>query len=316
MSRVLTIFILFVFLISCGKDDVVITAVDDEIQAWLDTMNIVATRDDSGIYFYEEMGNTSGSRPGDGSVVAIYYTLSDLNGNTIASYQRGNGDSLLFKLGASAVFPVGVNTCVSLMRLGETYNFVLPPGQAYQQLTSGAINASLIALLQIELVGIHNEGDLFAQETVDIQSYIDANFLDSLAINPLDSTELFPASGIVYKRQRAGSGALPLNGDTIIVNYNGRFINDTGFDSESDFEWIFGSNQPRQLLSGFEFGVSLMQQGEEALIMLPSSQGYRESALVIPNSITGDLIQDAIIPDYVATVPPYRTLLFEITRTN
>ena len=151
---------------------------------------------------------------------------------------------------------------------------------------------------------------------MDIQTYIDDNSINDLSLNPVDSTVLFPASGIVYKRRSVGTGPLPLNGDTIIVNYTGRFTNNANFASDSDFEWTFGSNQPRPLLPGFEFGVSQMQIGEDALIMIPSSQGYRESALVIPRLITGELILDAIIPDYVADVPPYRTLLFEITRTN
>ncbi len=317
MIRISTIFILLVLLISCGKDDVVITPVDDEIQAWLDTMNITASREDNtGIYYYPEVANPSGAQAASGSVVAIYYTLSDLNGNVIASHQRSNGDSLIFQLDAAAVYPIGVNTSVSLMRLGETYNFVLPPSQAYQELTSGAINHSLIALLQVELVGIHNESDLFAQELVDIDNYIASNNLNDTNANPLDPVELFSASGISYKRLSAGNGPLPLNGDTIIVDYTGRFINNTTFDSGDDFEWVFGSGQPRELLAGFRFGVSLMQRGERALFMIPSSQGYRESALVIPNFITNDLIEDAIIPDYVSKVPPYRTLLFEITRVN
>ncbi|MEO1255368.1 MAG: FKBP-type peptidyl-prolyl cis-trans isomerase [Bacteroidota bacterium] len=317
MTRFITILGIIIGICSCGKDDVVITEVDDEISAWLDTMNISASRDNgTGIYFYPEVTNSAGTQATNGSVVAIYYTLSDLNGNLIASHRRGNGDSLVFKLGASAVYPVGLDFCVGLMNVGETYNFILPPAQAYRELTSRAINPSVIALLQIELAAVQSEADLFQQDNEDIQAYIDDNFLDSLQINPLDSTVLFDASGIVYKRLRAGNGALPLNGDTIVVDFTGRFLNDASFTSGSGFEWIFGANQPRELLPSFEFGASLMQAGERALIIVPSSQGYRESALIIPDFITNDLINDAIIPDYVSSVPPYRTLLFEITRVD
>lgn len=310
--------IVFSFLLfSCGNDDVTTTSSDEEIQAWLDTANINASRDDdTGIYFYSEVANPAGAQATDGSVVAIYYTLKNLNDNVIASHQRSNGDSLIFKVGASAVYPIGVDFCVSQMRIGEVYNFILPPEQAYADLTSGAINSDLIAHLQIELVGLHDENDLFVQESIDIQEYIDENYLDSLELHPIDSTELFSASGIVYKRQRIGSGSTPLNGDTIIVDYNGRFIDDISFGSDSGVEWIYGSGQPRELLVGFEFGVSLMQTGEQALIMIPSSQGYRESALVIPASISDDLVEDGIIPDYVTSIPPYRTLLFQITRLD
>lgn len=310
------IFILGAILLSCSNDDFVATTVDTEIQAWLDTTGITATRDNTtGIYYYADSINASGTQASPGNVVAIYYTLSDLDGNVLASHQRVNGDSLIFKLGVSAVYPLGADFGVNLMRVGEIYTFILPPNQGYEDLTSGAIDSDFISLLQIQLVGVFNEADLFAQERVDIQQYIDDNFLDSLSLNPVDSTVFFP-NDIGYKRKSVGVGNTPMGGDTVEVNYSGRFIDDTNFDNTDGFRWVFGSNEPRELLSGFEFGVAQMQTSERALIFVPSSQAYRESALVIPEFIAADLVEDAIIPDYVTRVPPYKTLLFEITRVD
>ncbi|MEQ9467981.1 MAG: FKBP-type peptidyl-prolyl cis-trans isomerase [Ekhidna sp.] len=317
MKRSLAILILIYLISACGSDDVTTTSADEEIQAWLDTMNITASRDDNtGIYAYEEVTNPAGAPVTNGSVTAIYYILQDLNGNTIASHQRSDGDSLIFKVGANAVYPIGVDFSVTQMRVGETYHFILPPDQAYADLTSGAINPNLIANLQIELVGVHNENDLFAQEITAIDDYISDNNLNDVVANPTDPVEQFSASGISYKRQRVGTGSIPLNGDTIVVDYSGRFIDDSPFGADSGFEWIYGSGQPRELLVGFEFGVSLMQTGEQALILIPSSQAYRESALVIPAFISGDLVEDGIIPDYVTSIPPYSTLLFQISRID
>ncbi|WP_436518079.1 FKBP-type peptidyl-prolyl cis-trans isomerase [Ekhidna sp. To15] len=312
-----TVILVFVVLLSsCGNDSVVLTTADEEIQAWLDTMNITATRDNSGIYYYADSLNPTGTPAVAGSVAAIYYTLRDPAGNIIAQHQRSNGDSLICKVGASAVYPLGADFGISLMRVGEIYNFILPPDQAYQDLTSGAIDPDLIAHLQITLAAVHAETDLFAQELVDIDSYVTANSLNDTVANPINSVILFPASGISFKRLRAGTGPSPLNGDTIVVDYAGRFIDDSSFGSDSGFEWIYGSGSPRDLLTGFEFAVSLMQTGERALVMIPSSQGYRESALVIPASINDDLVEDAIIPDYATRIAPYSTLLFEITRID
>lgn len=315
--RFVTILILGILICSCGNDDIVRTTVDDEIQAWLDTMNITATRDDNtGIYYYADSLNPGGAQAVSGSVAAIYYTLTDPSGNVISQHQRTNGDSLICKVGASAIYPLGADFGVGLMRVGEIYNFILPPGQAYQDLSSGAIDSDLIAHLQITLAAVHNEADLIAQELVDIDNYIAANNLNDTIANPLNSVKQFPASGISFKRLQAGAGSAPLNGDTIIVDYTGRFIDDTSFGSDTGFQWIYGSDSPRELLVGFEFGVSMMQTGERALVMIPSSQAYRESALIIPASITDDLVEDAIIPDYVTSIPPYSTLLFQITRVD
>ena len=177
------------------------------------------------------------------------------------------------------------------------------------------MDETAIYWLQVEVAAIHNELNLFRQDTIDIEDYITTNKLDSLPLNPVDSTIFFP-SGIAYKRTRVGASPLPLNGDTIIVDYTGTFLDGGTFDSRMGFEWIYGSNEPRELLSGFEFGTSQMQENESGLLFIPSSQGYRESALVIPNFIVNDLIIDDVIPDYVAKVPPYKTLIFDITRLD
>jgi len=231
--RNICIGILGLLLLACGSDDVVSTSADGTIEAWLDSMNISATRDDgSGIYYYAEELNPTGVQASSGGVAAIYYTLSDLNGNVIASHQRSNGDSLIFKMGASAVYPIGIDEAVPVMRVGETYNFILPPEQAYLDLTSGAIHPNLIAHLQIELVGIHSEADLFARDIVAIDDYISDNNLNDVNANPIDPVQQFPASDISYKRLSAGSGPLPLNGDTISVDYTGRFLNGPPFGSK------------------------------------------------------------------------------------
>ncbi|MEO9484620.1 MAG: FKBP-type peptidyl-prolyl cis-trans isomerase [Ekhidna sp.] len=315
--RYIVILSLGLFLSSCGNDDIVSTSVDGNIQAWLDTMNITAVRDDNtGIYYYADNTNLAGAQAVTGAVAAIYYTLMDLNGNVISRYQRADGDSLIYKVGASAIYPIGADFGISVMRVGEIYNFILPPSQAYEGLTSGAISPNLIAHLQIELTAVHNEADLIVQELVDIDNYVATNNLNDTVTNPLNTVMKFPASGISFKRLQAGAGTLPLNGDTIIVDYTGRFIDDSSFGGDTVFQWIFGSGSPRELLTGFEFGVSLMQAGERSLVMVPSSQAYRESALIIPQFIDEDLVEDGIIPDYVTRIPPYRTLLFEIARVN
>ena len=315
MNKILLI-VYALLLISCKKEETPVADTDAIITSWLDDAGIsTASRDDSGIYYYPEATNPAGALVSSGNVVAIYYSLFNLDNTLIASHQSSDGDSLIFKHGVAAVYPLGLDIGVGYMRLGETYSFLLPPVMAFGGLTSGALEEDQIYRLVVNVVALHNENDLFAQELLNIQQYIDDNMLDDLTLNPLDPTDFFP-SGIAYKRLIAGNGTLPLIEDTIIVNYYGRFLDDSGFDSRSGFEWIYGSNSPRELLSGFEFGVSLMQTGERALLFIPSSEAYRESALVIPQYIAGDLIEDDIIPDYVGRVPAYKTLIFDITRVD
>ncbi len=305
---------LIILLLSCSKDDAALTAVDATILDFLATTNVdSATADASGIYYYSIVENPTGTAVGTESVVSIYYTLSDLGGNLIASYQRADGDSLTLKQGVSAVYPVGLDLGLAFMREGETFNIIVPPSLGYQDLTSGAIDPNLISLLQVEVVNVQDESSVFAQEATDITNYIASQNLNDTIANPLNTVTTF-TSGVAYKRIAKGFGPLAVNGETIVLNYDAFYLDNTTFDSKANFEYVLGSNEPRPLVPGFEFGLTIMQPNEQALFIVPSSQGYRESALVIPSSIISDLIEDAIIPDYVLNVPPYTTIAFDVIR--
>ena len=305
---------LLITLLACSKDDVVLTDVDTTIIAWLDTMNVdSATMDASGIYYYATVENPSGIAVTTESVVSIYYTLSDLNGNVIASHQRTDGDSLVMKQGVSAIYPVGLDLGLAFMNDGETFHIIIPPPLGYQDLTSGAIDPNTISLLEVEIVRVQNEVSVYAQELADITNYIASENLNDTVTNPLNSVISF-ASGVAYKRVAKGFGALAVNGETILLDYTATFLDNAQFDAKSNFEFVFGSPDPRLLIPGFEFGLTLMAPNERALLLIPSSQGYRESARVIPQSITADLIDDGIIPDYVLRVPPYSPMVFDVIR--
>lgn len=299
--------------LACGKDDAVLTDVDAAVEIWLTDMAVTATRDDSGIYYFSTTVNATGAAVTASSVVSIYYTLSDLEGNVIASHQRTDGDSLTLKQGVSAVYPLGLDLGLSFMREGETFTIIVPPVLGYQDLSSGTISSSTISLFEVEVVNVQDEASIFAQELVDIDSYIIAENLNDTVANPRNRV-IKHASGVATKRVAKGFGPLPINGEEVILDYTAEFLDKTLFDSKTTFSFIFGSPEPRLLIPGFEFGVSLMQPIETSTLIIPSSQGYIESALVVPAFITDDLIEEAIIPSYVAKVPPYSTLVFNVTR--
>ncbi len=314
MRNFVAIAVLLLIVLSCGKDDVTTSDVDATIVAWLDTMNVdSATADVSGIYYYATVENPAGTAIATESVVSIYYTLSDLDGNVIASHQRTDGDSLMLKQGVSAVFPVGLDLGLAFMRDGETFNIIIPPTLGYQDLTSGAVDSNLISLIQVEVVNVQNETSVFTQEATDIANYIVSENLNDTVTNPVNMVVTF-ASGVAYKRLSKGFGPLAVNGETLIFSYDAFFLDNTAFDSKNNFQFVLGADQPRPLIPGFEFGLTIMEPNERALLLIPSSQGYRESALVVPASITADLIEDAIIPDYVLRVPPYSTIAFDVIR--
>ncbi len=79
-----------------------------------------------------------------------------------------------------------------------------------------------------------------------------------------------------------GNGVEVKNGDTVNVNYTGRFADGTAFDSNTDPK--FGHVQPfsftvgaGQVIKGWDEGVAGMKVGEKRTLVIPYTLGYGEN---------------------------------------
>ncbi|MFL5418504.1 MAG: FKBP-type peptidyl-prolyl cis-trans isomerase, partial [Myxococcales bacterium] len=113
-------------------------------------------------------------------------------------------------------------------------------------------------------------------------------FADKLAKEP--GAEKFP-SGLVKKTVKPGNGPMPKETDKVKVNYEGKLVDGTVFDSS------YKRGQPAEFpLNGvikcWTEGVSKMKVGEEAQLVCPSDIAY------------GDMGRPSI--------PPGSTLVFKV----
>jgi FKBP-type peptidyl-prolyl cis-trans isomerase FkpA len=107
------------------------------------------------------------------------------------------------------------------------------------------------------------------------------------------------AMGVYYIMNKEGEGPLPAQGDTCYLIYTGYFLDGTIFDSSGfyfqDSIWTFNFLDV-SLIPGFNDGISLLNKGAEADIIIPSefaygSTGYQE-------------------------IPPYTPLIFSLKMRN
>ena len=96
-------------------------------------------------------------------------------------------------------------------------------------------------------------------------------------------------SGLYYKITKKGTGPKPAKGDVVKVHYAGKLTNGTEFDSS------FKRNQPieipigvGQVIKGWDEGILLLNEGDEATFLIPSDLGYgaRGAGGVIPPNAT------------------------------
>ncbi len=84
-------------------------------------------------------------------------------------------------------------------------------------------------------------------------------------------------TGLYYKITEKGNGAQAKAGDTVSVHYEGSLTNGNVFDSS------FARNEPIEfplgrgmVIKGWEEGISLLQEGDKAVFLIPPALGYGE----------------------------------------
>lgn len=101
-------------------------------------------------------------------------------------------------------------------------------------------------------------------------------------------------SGLYYVETLAGTGASPVEGDSVRTNYVGKFLDGRVFDQSSNgggpITFVMGQ---MQVIPGWEEGFLLMKEGGKANFIIPSSLAY---------GTTG----------YPPVIPPSTPLMFEV----
>jgi FKBP-type peptidyl-prolyl cis-trans isomerase len=109
-----------------------------------------------------------------------------------------------------------------------------------------------------------------------------------LAVNKGVKTITTP-SGLKYTVLKAGKGATPKQGQTVVVHYTGTLTNGKKFDSSRDkgqpFSFIVGQGQ---VIPGWDEALSMMKVGERRKLTIPPKLGYGAAGAggVIPPNAT------------------------------
>jgi FKBP-type peptidyl-prolyl cis-trans isomerase len=102
-----------------------------------------------------------------------------------------------------------------------------------------------------------------AKDDAAIQAYIAANNI----------TATKDPSGVYYQVITAGTGAYPTVSSLISVNYTGKLLNGSVFDSGT-----ISATALSTLVKGWQYGIPHINTGGRILLFIPSALGYGNTA--------------------------------------
>lgn len=226
---------------------------------------------------------------GQPSYMAVQPPVFD--GDIMSAFLKlGSGDSAVFKLNIDSMEAHGMPRPEEVKGAHIVYeikvNHVIPKGE----LTDSVFHAQVEKYIEAE------QEKVKGAEADNIAKYIDKNKLK------VETT----ASGLQYVIETEGKGPVASVGDTVKVNYTGRFLHGKAFDTSVEAvakdEGLYNENRPYEAISvpaglgnviaGWDEALTFLPKGTKAKLILPSKLAYGEQGAM--------------------TIGPYTPLVFEV----
>lgn len=313
MSRALSLFAGFVFLLTACQDDdqprTLAQEQDQEIQEYLLAQDppVDFYPTDSGFYYIPISDVIS---PDSEDILSIFYTITTLDGEVVVPRPD---EPVVLKRGVGAVYPVGLDYGLQLPKLGagDVFKFIFPSHLAYGELgIPDKLPQNTIVVIEVEVVNTKGDDDVKLEELVQLENYIKEKEYDKDPINPPQRL----ADGLILYSPDPSLTAQPvIEGDTVVINFEVstlegvRVITDY---SGEPFEFVVKDDM---VIDGLYKAVQMMRLNETAFVMMSSDHAYGSSAAVLPQSLAQTLIKESIIPEYAGSVAPFTPLVFEVT---
>lgn len=251
----------------------------------------------SGLYFQLLFVGEKVKKPKVGDYVTVhvtYYTGSDsLFFNAVRSIKH-----------TASLYPGDIQECMSMLNEEDSASFYINADNFFIKTLKAPlpdfIPPDSYMKVNIKILSIRTASQ-YKKEKEEFLSWIDdfglyeqtvlKHYIENEQIN------VSPTSSGIYRINiSVGTGKKVEKGDTITVNYEGRFLNGKVFDStkkrNEPFQFVFGTEW--QVVKGLEEAIGGMRNGDHALFIMPSELAFGKDG-----SSTG-------------TIPPFTSVIFEV----
>ncbi|MDP4209625.1 MAG: FKBP-type peptidyl-prolyl cis-trans isomerase [Bacteroidota bacterium] len=201
-------------------------------------------------------------------------------------------------------FPGAIDECLTFLAKDDSASFIISASQFFKKTLSSNLPSFLKEgdkiKVDVSIIDIQTPKQ-YAKEKEAFLRWIDdfGEYEKTILKQYIDGAKIKSAplaSGMYHLVLKAGNERAVKVGDTVVVHYEGRFLNGKFFDSTRErheaFQFVYG--QQWQVIKGMEEAIGMMHEGEKALFIMPSELGFGTTG-----SSTG-------------IIPPFTSLIFEV----
>jgi FKBP-type peptidyl-prolyl cis-trans isomerase FkpA len=197
-----------------------------------------------------------------------------------------------------------IDECFLMLSAGESATFIISAKDFYGKTLETSMPPFLKEndkmKVMLDIVEIQSESDYEKEKEAFLNWIEDFGDYEKVILQQFLNKEKIPVqptgSGLYRLKIKEGTGKKIAIGDTITVNYEGKFLNGKYFDStvkrNQPFQFVYGTEW--QVVKGLEEAIGMMTLGEKSLFILPSDLAFGNEG-----SSTG-------------IIPPFTSLIFEV----
>jgi FKBP-type peptidyl-prolyl cis-trans isomerase FkpA len=184
-------------------------------------------------------------------------------------------------------FPGSIDECLTMLAKDDSASFILSASDFFKRTLSSDLPPFLKETdkMKIEALIIDIQTpQQYAYEKQAFLGWIDdfGEYEKTILKQFLDSSKLkvSPTPSGMYRLILTKGNNRGVNlGDTVVVNYEGRFLNGKFFDStlqrHEAFQFVYG--QQWQVIKGMEEAIGMMHEGEKSLFIMPSDLAFGQT---------------------------------------
>ncbi len=237
--------------------------------------------------------DNSGPKPKEGDIMRcdIVYKIVQKDGKDSVFFKSSDRDT-------GAVVKLSKPTCqgcieegMMMMSAGDSATFIASADSFFLK-TIGQdlppfVPAGSKIKFEVKMHSIMSE----AQRTEMLAKSEAKTMADYLTKNNITTPPT--ADGLIYVETLPGTGVMPVEGDSVSVNYVGKFFDGKEFDASTQRGPITFTIGKGQVIPGWEEGFKLIKEGGKGTLIIPSSLAYGDRG-------------------YPPVIPPSTALVFDV----